>query len=172
MKENVKLGLLFLISVSVVYLAFFKKDTSSLVDSHDHSQHTSPQDQAISTSLNNLDPAMNTSVAPELPKTSISFEKANHDFGKIKQNTENKYVFSFTNTGSEPLVISNAVGSCGCTVPTYPKEPIAPGKKGQIEVVYSPGKQMGKQTKTVSVTANTEPAVTQVNISAEVLEVK
>ncbi len=170
MKENIKLGLLVLISVSVVYLAFFKKSDQAAGDTHNHAQDAASQE--VSAPLNNLDPAINNAPDPMLPKTSISFEKASHDFGKVKQDTENKYKFSFTNTGSEPLIISNAVGSCGCTVPTYPKEPIEPGKKGEIEVVYSPGKQMGKQTKTVSITANTDPAVTQVNISAEVLEVK
>ncbi|HRN42636.1 MAG TPA: DUF1573 domain-containing protein, partial [Vicingus sp.] len=73
-----------------------------------------------------------------------------------------------TNTGSEPLIIENASGSCGCTVPTFPKEPIAPGKTGEIEVVYSPGTQQGAQTKTVTITANTEPITTTLNITANV----
>ena len=94
-----------------------------------------------------------------------------HDFGKINQDTENKKIFTFTNTGTEPLVISNAVGSCGCTVPSYPKEPIAPGKTGEIEVVYKPGKQKGVQSKTVTITANTEPKTTRLSISADVQEI-
>lgn len=127
-----------------------------------------PQKLLHQSRLNNLDPGAATAL--NLPKTSVKFENMEHDFGKVQQDTENKYLFSFTNTGDEPLVISNAVGSCGCTVPTYPKEPIQPGKSGQIEVVYSPGKQVGSQVKTVSITANTEPTVTQINIRAEVLK--
>jgi hypothetical protein len=69
------------------------------------------------------------------------------------------------------LVISNAVGSCGCTVPEYPKHPIAPGETGEINVVYKPGKQEGQQNKTVTVTANTEPAQTVLRILADVQKV-
>ena len=106
-----------------------------------------------------------------LPATTIAFNDMAHDFGKINQDTENKKIFTFTNTGTEPLVISNAVGSCGCTVPSYPKEPIAPGKTGEIEVVYKPGKQKGVQSKTVTITANTEPKTTRLSISADVQEI-
>lgn len=102
------------------------------------------------------------------PKTGIQFPVVAHDFGKVKQNTENNYVFKFTNTGKEPLLISDAKGSCGCTVPEYPKEPIAPGKTGEIKVVYKPGGQQGNQNKTVTVTANTDPPQTLLNISADV----
>jgi hypothetical protein len=93
-----------------------------------------------------------------------------HDFGKIDQQTENEHIFKFTNTGTEPLIISAAKGSCGCTVPQYPKEPIPPGEEGEIKVVYKPGKQKNKQTKRVTVTANTEPEQTVLKITAEVQE--
>lgn len=102
--------------------------------------------------------------------SAIKFDKMEHNFGDVKQDSENKYEFSFTNTGKEPLVIADAKGSCGCTVPDYPKEPIMPGKKGKIKVVYSPGQQIGSQTKNVTVTANTEPPQTVLTIKAEVKE--
>jgi Protein of unknown function (DUF1573) len=102
------------------------------------------------------------------PKTSIQFPVMAHDFGKVKQNSENKFNFKFTNTGKEPLLISDAKGSCGCTVPNYPKAPIAPGASAEIEVVYKPGGQQGNQTKTVTVTANTDPPQTLLNITADV----
>ena len=81
---------------------------------------------------------------------------------------ENKYSFSFTNSGNEPLKISNAKGSCGCTVPNWPKEPILPGESGKIDVVFRPSKgQAGsKQTKTVTVSANTTPENTILKITA------
>lgn len=107
-------------------------------------------------------------IESNLPKTSISFDKMNHDFGNVKQNTENKYSFKFRNTGVEPLVISNAKGSCGCTVPNYPKDPIAPGATATIDVVYSPGMQSGTQSKNVTITANTDPSQTILTINANV----
>ena len=102
------------------------------------------------------------------PKTNIQFTEMEHDFGKIEQNTRNPKTFTFTNTGENPLIISDAKGSCGCTVPQYPREPIAPGETGEIEVVYSPGQQKNQQTKTVTITANTEPATTVLRITADV----
>lgn len=102
------------------------------------------------------------------PKTIASFAAMEHDFGNIKQDTENEHIFKFTNTGTNPLIIYTAKGSCGCTVPEYPKEPIAPGEEGEIRVVYKPGKQKNKQTKYVTLTANTEPEQTKLKITAEV----
>ncbi|MBL4657740.1 MAG: DUF1573 domain-containing protein [Flavobacteriales bacterium] len=109
---------------------------------------------------------------PTGPQTNILFAKDAHDFGNIEQNsTDNKHTFTFTNTGTNPLIISNAKGSCGCTVPVWPKEPIPPGGTGTIEVEYKPGSQKGTQKKTVTVTANTTPPDTRLSISAEVEEV-
>jgi len=102
------------------------------------------------------------------PKTSIQFAEMEHDFGNIEQNSRNPHVFSFTNTGEHPLIISKAKGSCGCTVPSYPREPIPPGGTGEIEVVYSPGTQKNQQMKTVTITANTEPETTILRIRANV----
>ncbi len=102
------------------------------------------------------------------PKTNIKFTEMEHDFGTIEQNSRNPKTFTFTNTGENPLIISDAKGSCGCTVPNYPREPIAPGETGEIEVVYSPGSQKNQQTKSITITANTEPATTVLRISATV----
>lgn len=125
-------------------------------------------------SMSPMDPSMQQQPqptappAPSGPPTTISFKKMEHNFGNIKQNTENPYEFVFTNTGKNPLVITDAKGSCGCTVPEYPKEPIAPGATGKIRVVYSPGEQEGEQTKNVTITANTEPQQTIITIKANV----
>ena len=80
----------------------------------------------------------------------------------------NRHTFVFTNTGTEPLVISNAKGSCGCTVPKWPQEPIAPGETGEISVEYKPAGQSGVQTKFVTITANTNPATTQLTITGDI----
>ena len=68
----------------------------------------------------------------------IKFDKKSHNFGKFsEQNSVQKCTFTFTNVGDAPLVINQAVASCGCTVPQYTKAPIAPGEKGTIEVTYN-----------------------------------
>ncbi len=101
----------------------------------------------------------NVAVAAERDEASklvpvMEFEKAEHDFGTIEQGTPQETVFIFTNTGNAPLIITNATSSCGCTVPNPPKEPIAPGKKGELLVKFN-GSGQNQVTKTITVTANT-----------------
>ena len=102
------------------------------------------------------------------PTTSIQFKNEVHDFGNVDVETENSYAFEFTNTGTEPLTITNARGSCGCTVPDWPKQPIKPNETATIDVIFRPSKgQAGvAQEKTVTVEANTEPKNTIVKIKA------
>ena len=109
------------------------------------------------------DPETNANV----PTTSLKFDKLTHDFGKVKEETDNKTVFRVTNTGESPLIIDDVKASCGCTTPSKPTKPIAPGKSDKIEVVFHPNEgQLNKQSKTVRVTANTEPKETVLKISA------
>jgi hypothetical protein len=102
--------------------------------------------------------------------TSIAFEKTIHDFGTLKEGASVSYTFEFKNTGNKPLLISNAKGSCGCTVPRWPKEAIAPGASGEIEVTFNSRGKHGKQHKSVTLTANTDPANTRLYIKADVKE--
>lgn len=103
--------------------------------------------------------------------TTLAFDKYEHNFGKVFVGTDNKHVFKVTNTGTTPLVITDASASCGCTVPTKPEAPIGPGEVGEIEVIFSPkAGQTGNQSKTVTVKANTDPVVTTLKVSAEVME--
>lgn len=81
------------------------------------------------------------------------FESTDVDYGTIEQNAEPLREAKFTNTGTEPLVIKNARGSCGCTVPIWPKEPIMPGETGTIEIRYDT-KRLGPFSKTVKITTN------------------
>ena len=83
----------------------------------------------------------------------MEFENLTLDYGTIDQHSEPLRVLKFTNTGDEPLVITNAKGSCGCTVPTWPKEPIMPGETNNIEIRYATNR-LGKFTKTVKFTTN------------------
>ena len=88
---------------------------------------------------------------PNAPE--IAFENETHDYGTIKQGADGGCEFKFKNIGKDPLVISNARGSCGCTVPTWPKEPIMKGQTGVIKVHYDT-KRVGAFTKTVTLTSN------------------
>lgn len=84
----------------------------------------------------------------------MTFETDSHDFGTIEYAGNGTYEFKFKNTGKEPLIISNAKGSCGCTVPTYPKDvPIKPGESNVIKVTYDT-KRAGNFTKTVTINSN------------------
>jgi hypothetical protein len=83
----------------------------------------------------------------------IEFNKETHDYGNIKYDGEPYCSFEFKNTGDQPLIISNAKGSCGCTVPEWPKEPIAPGAKGTIRVKYDT-KRPGPINKSVTINSN------------------
>lgn len=87
----------------------------------------------------------------------FSFEKEVHDFGTIVQGEKVAYSFKFKNTGEGDLIITSAKGSCGCTVPEWPKEPIAPGADGVIDVVFNSDGKSGKQNKKVTIVANTVP---------------
>ena len=110
--------------------------------------------------------AMNVNAQAEVQSgAKIEFTKEVHDYGKIKYNGDPYCNFEFKNTGDQPLIISNSKGSCGCTVPTWPKEPIAPGATGSIKVKYDT-KRPGPISKSVTITSNA------VNASTKVLRIK
>jgi hypothetical protein len=97
----------------------------------------------------------------------ITFEKEVHDFGTLPYNGDGSYDFKFTNTGKEPLVISNARGSCGCTVPKWPKEPVLKGQSSVINVHYDT-KRPGPFTKTVTISSNAKTAERVITIKGVV----
>ncbi|MBF4472137.1 DUF1573 domain-containing protein [Flavobacterium sp. HJJ] len=106
--------------------------------------------------------AKTTTVAlPKVEGAGMVFESETIDYGTIAHNAEPNRQFVFTNNGNKPLIITNTQGSCGCTVPTTPKEPIAPGAKGVIGVRYATDR-VGAFTKTVTVTSNAEGQPTKV----------
>ncbi|HEY4628664.1 MAG TPA: DUF1573 domain-containing protein [Flavobacterium sp.] len=90
---------------------------------------------------------------PKVDGAGMVFANETIDYGTIAHNADGKREFVFTNNGNKPLIITNTQGSCGCTVPTSPKEPIAPGAKGIIGVKYATDR-VGPFTKTVTVTSN------------------
>lgn len=93
------------------------------------------------------------------------FEEESFDFGEVNEGDVVEHVYKFTNTGKVPLIINNARSTCGCTVPEWPKEPIAPGEGGEIAVRFNTKNKKNKQQKPVTITANTYPANTKVFLS-------
>ncbi|MBQ2189368.1 MAG: DUF1573 domain-containing protein [Paludibacteraceae bacterium] len=100
----------------------------------------------------------------------ITFEKTEHDFGKIhEEDGRVSVVFEFKNEGMAPLVLSNVRASCGCTTPTWTKEPVEPGQTGSITVTYNPNGRPGRFQKTVTITSNASEPTTKVFIKGEVI---
>ncbi|MES2617994.1 MAG: DUF1573 domain-containing protein [Bacteroidota bacterium] len=94
-----------------------------------------------------------TDIATEEPKV-LEWNKETHDFGNITEGTKAKYTFTFTNTGTEPAVVASAQASCGCTVPSFSKEPVLAGGKGTVTAIFDSSGKTGNQTKTITVTTN------------------
>lgn len=101
--------------------------------------------------------------AGKFPK--IQFDQEEHDFGTIDQGTRVEHKFTFTNTGEAPLTIVDAKSSCGCTVPTWTKTPIAPGESGDLLVKFD-GSGQNQVTKTITLTTNTEEGTERLRIKA------
>lgn len=108
------------------------------------------------------------SAVEEEGKPVFSFNEESFDFGQIEEGTVAKHDFVFRNTGDAPLIITNAAGSCGCTVPEWPREPIAPGEEGTIHVEFNSQGRTGNQQKQVTINANTAPNTKVLKISAMV----
>src|SRR5690606_34200408 len=97
------------------------------------------------------------------------FEEEIFDFGTITQGEKVTHTYKFKNTGDNDLLIVSAKGSCGCTVPKWPKEPIAPGATGNIEVVFDSDGKSGRQHKKVTIVANTHPATTIIALKGDIV---
>lgn len=169
---------LFTLIVLVTVFAFTSckeksADAANTAPAADSSAITAPATDPMAdpNAANGADPAAVTPV-PTGPLTSIKFDEETYDWGKVMDGEKVTHVFKFKNTGKEPLIISNAKGSCGCTVPEWPKDAIAPGKSGEIKVVFdSKGKGGvgGKDdSKKVTITANTDPADTYLTIKGKI----
>lgn len=104
----------------------------------------------------------------------IKFDKLTHNFGSFSEaNAQQKTTFTFTNVGNKPLIVNQAVASCGCTVPKYSKSPVQPGQKGFIEVTYNGrGKFPGHFKKTVTVRTNGKIEMTRLYIEGTMTEAK
>ncbi len=107
-------------------------------------------------------------AAPTGPTTTMEFNETTFDFGTVQDGEMVSHTYKFKNTGSEPLILSDAKGSCGCTVPKWPREPIAPGGSGEITVEFNSKGKGGKRNQKVTITANTNPPQTFIYLTGEV----
>jgi len=98
----------------------------------------------------------------------LKFNKTEHDFGVINEGDVVETVFSFTNSGNSELIITSAKGSCGCTVPEWPKEPIMPGETGEIKVKFNSDRKPNLQQKQITLVTNTEQGKEILKIKAQV----
>lgn len=117
--------------------------------------------------VNNPKSADGKSVTKGIPK--ISFNKTEHDFGRVIAGEKISYTFKFTNTGTGNLIITNVSSSCGCTVPEYTKDLVKPGEKGNLRITFDSKNRKGFQHKTVTVITNTQPNTTKLKIKAQVV---
>ena len=113
-------------------------------------------------------PATAAEVKPEGPLHVLSFETTDHDFGTITEGQKVSYTYKIKNTGEAPLIIQSAQPSCGCTVPTFSKDPIPVGGTGFVTAEFDSSGKPGINNKTITVTANTWPKVTTLRFKAMV----
>ena len=103
----------------------------------------------------------------------ITWEVTSFEFGDIYKGDKVQHTFKFTNTGSSPLIITNVEVTCGCTIPKgWPRDPIMPGSRGELQVQFDSSGKFGRQNKVVTVVSNSRYGNSQITFSANVLEKK
>lgn len=112
--------------------------------------------------------AQTTAQAPQKGPV-ITFAVSTHDFGDIKQGDKVEHIFKFENTGTEPLILSNVSTTCGCTASNWPREPIAPGKAGEIKITFDSAGKSGMQTKVATIYSNATNAQEKIKITTNIL---
>jgi len=117
----------------------------------------------------NLEVAKNRDYKQNEGAAKLNFDRLEHDFGKITQGDVVETTFTFKNTGLNDLIITNATSTCGCTVPEWPKQPIAPGAEESIKVKFNSAGKSNKVTKTITLTTNTANGKESVVIKTEIM---
>lgn len=163
MMNSVKSLLLVVLAVS--FLVSCNEGGADVKDAAREAIQQDPNAAAAANSSLSADPA---AQVPAGPTTEITYEELEFDFGTVNEGEMVSHPYKFKNTGKEPLIISNAKGSCGCTVPKWPREPIPPGGSGEIMVEFNSAGKPGMQTKKVTITANTNPPQTFLTITGNV----
>lgn len=129
-----------------------------------------PQEDLKASDVINNPNTANPQEVPAGPAPKMAFGESVFDFGNIKPGAVVKHTFSFKNEGDAPLIIESASASCGCTVPQWPRDPIAPGAAGKIDVEFNSQGKTGQQNKLITIRANTQPNITELTIKANITE--
>ena len=133
--------------------------------------NTEMQNSSISSSASIGIPEQEERVIPADGKYPVmTFEKTEHDFGTIAAESKVNYSFQFKNTGEADLIITRAVGSCGCTIPEYPKTPIKVGESAKIDVSFNSAGKHGNQQKSITIYTNSKAGVESLLIKALIKE--
>ena len=144
---------------SLILLSACKKNEESV----QHSGISNPAEIGI--------PNIEKRVIPKDGKyPEMTFESKDHDFGTIEADSKVNYSFTFKNTGEADLIITRAMGSCGCTIPEYPKGPIKVGESGKIDVSFNSANKHGNQQKSVTIYTNTKAGAESLYITASIKE--
>ncbi len=141
---------------------------ASCSNSDNNNKPAAPPQGLPATLVNNPHTANGVDTVAAARKPIMSFQDTVHNFGTIHEDEVVQYEFAFTNTGQTPLFITNASGSCGCTVPDYPRDAVAPGKSGVIKVTFNSAGKSGHQEKSVTIHANTMKNIEMLFIKADV----
>lgn len=170
MNSNFKTVLLTVIALSLFTIALIEiSGVSTKAIFHKKNSDTEKYDSASASLREKFkDDSIKLANNRALPKTTISFKDNMVDFGKITEGDSVSHSYLFTNTGNAPLIIADVQVSCGCTVPSYSKEPVQPGQQGKIDIVFHSKNKSGIQKKSVSVIANTDPETTVIKFETEV----
>ncbi len=138
-----------------------------------NSNNTNSNTNQLPTSLvNNPHTANGMDTVAANMKPVMDFKDTVHDFGAMHEDEVVQYEFAFTNTGKSPLIITSAAGSCGCTIPDYPHDPLAPGLSSVIKVSFNSAGKAGHQEKTVTIHTNTLRSIQMLYIKADVAKKK
>lgn len=167
MKRN-KINIFFIAIIGLVAVSCSNKELESRIAKLEGKVAELESSNSPSISSAAKKPVAEPEVKPDGPIPAFEFVEESHDFGAIKEGDVVEHVFKFKNTGEAPLIISSATASCGCTVPVWPKEPIAVGEEGEIQVRFNSKGKSGNNNKTVTITANTYPKTSKLNIKAVV----
>src|SRR5699024_5938762 len=120
-------------------------------------------------SENNESQSSDTLASEAATGGKIEFDEPIFDFGQVKEGEVVEQIYSYTNTGTAPVILSQVSASCGCTTPSYTQTPVLPGQSGEIKVSFDSDGQVGKQQKIVTIASNAENKVTTIQLRGEVL---
>ncbi|MEM6966686.1 MAG: DUF1573 domain-containing protein [Bacteroidota bacterium] len=176
--KQIQIGLLALVAILLglnltgVFDGAFGESSSEKTSIREQARNqviaNTPVNNSSSTSPAAATPTQAAAEVPSGPTTTIEFEETEFDFGTIDEGEKVSHLYKFKNTGNEPLIIKDAKGSCGCTVPQWPKEPVPVGGTAEMLVEFNSKGKSGAQNKRVTITANTNPAQTFISIKGQV----